>query len=229
MRVYKFLPANWALKDIRERKLKIATFDDLNDPFELWPIDLSNPEIREIFRRFKQGMARMLGFLSFSRIWKEPLLWAHYAENHKGICLGFDNWDDDPEGKRSLMNVHYVEDRKNYDERIRALEHQPIEERDKFSKMLLGKKYKGWEYEKEVRGFANLDERDLCTGFYFKDFDESIKLKEVITGPRCEEENLKKIEELISGYAEPPKVIKTRLAYNSFEVVEDGCGFAEAQ
>jgi hypothetical protein len=25
-----------------------------------------------------------------SRSWENPVLWSHYAEGHKGVCLGFD-------------------------------------------------------------------------------------------------------------------------------------------
>jgi len=35
MRVYHFLSATNALKDISKRRIKIAQFQDLNDPFEL--------------------------------------------------------------------------------------------------------------------------------------------------------------------------------------------------
>ena len=57
MRVYKFLHAKWALDDLDKRRLKIATFDDLNDPFELWPVDLSNPMVRFAFSKVKEEMA----------------------------------------------------------------------------------------------------------------------------------------------------------------------------
>jgi hypothetical protein len=37
IRVYHFVGAEYGLDDIRRRRLKIATIDDLNDPFELLP------------------------------------------------------------------------------------------------------------------------------------------------------------------------------------------------
>ena len=44
MRVYKFLNAKWGLKALEDRRLKIARISDLNDPFALFGINLSNRE-----------------------------------------------------------------------------------------------------------------------------------------------------------------------------------------
>lgn len=41
MRVYKFLDKKWALVALRDRRLKIGTYDNLNDPFELLPFKTS--------------------------------------------------------------------------------------------------------------------------------------------------------------------------------------------
>ena len=30
------------------------------------------------------------GVLCFSRGWHNPLLWSHYGDKHRGVCLGFD-------------------------------------------------------------------------------------------------------------------------------------------
>jgi hypothetical protein len=43
MKVYKFLDAHYGLKSLSEKRLKISTLKDLNDPFELLPYELSNP------------------------------------------------------------------------------------------------------------------------------------------------------------------------------------------
>lgn len=41
MRVYHFLDRKYGLDDIRRRRLKIATLDDLNDPFEMLAMTLT--------------------------------------------------------------------------------------------------------------------------------------------------------------------------------------------
>lgn len=53
MRVYHFLSARWGLDDLGKKRLKIATFDDLNDPFELFVFDMSNPVMRMTLRMTK--------------------------------------------------------------------------------------------------------------------------------------------------------------------------------
>jgi len=46
MRAYKFLSAHFGLKSLYEKRLTISTIDDLNDPFELLPYNLSDPKLK---------------------------------------------------------------------------------------------------------------------------------------------------------------------------------------
>lgn len=220
MRVYHFLPAEWALDDLKNKRLKIATFDDLNDPFELFLFDMSDPVLRQALTETKRVMALTSGFLCFSRNWKNPLLWSHYADKHRGICLGFDVPAD-------LKEVDYTENR--LDLNASNFETLPEEEQKKLMEKLISTKYVDWSYEEEVRGFANLKDRDVCTGFYFHEFDEELKLQEVIAGALCSVENKRKIKEVIGRYTETVEVIQARLAFRSFEVVRDERGFRAAQ
>ena len=68
---------------------KISRFCDLNDPFELIPFDLSNEDQRDALIHTRKELSDV-GLLCFSFKWLNPLLWAHYADKHKEICLGFD-------------------------------------------------------------------------------------------------------------------------------------------
>src|SRR5579859_4794235 len=97
-RLYHFTTAKHALDDLHNRRLKIAQFDDLNDPFELKSVNLCNPVhaqafdgIEKInFEGYKAAVAQRWGVLCFSEEKTDVLQWAHYADRHKGICLGFD-------------------------------------------------------------------------------------------------------------------------------------------
>src|SRR6267142_5073888 len=95
-RLYHFTTAKFALDDLRNRRLKIAQFDDLNDPFELKSVNLCDPVHAQAFdgtedsEGYKAAMARRFGVLCFSEVKTDVLQWAHYAEYHRGICLGFD-------------------------------------------------------------------------------------------------------------------------------------------
>jgi hypothetical protein len=43
--------------------------------------------------------------LCFSAAWNDPVIWAHYCDKHRGICLGYNVPDD------KLTRVEYVKDR----------------------------------------------------------------------------------------------------------------------
>ena len=40
-RVYKFTPAQYGICNLQNKRLKLSTVDDLNDPFDLCPLDTS--------------------------------------------------------------------------------------------------------------------------------------------------------------------------------------------
>src|ERR1035437_5101772 len=56
MRAYKFLDAQYGLKSLYERRLKQSRICDLNDPFELTPYDLTNPDLRNTFLKTRDDM-----------------------------------------------------------------------------------------------------------------------------------------------------------------------------
>jgi len=63
VRAYHLTSAIHALDSLRHRRLKIATFDDLNDPFELWAVAQPNRALRRGLRRWKEQIARAFGVL----------------------------------------------------------------------------------------------------------------------------------------------------------------------
>jgi hypothetical protein len=106
MRVYHFLPSKHALDDLTRKRIKLSEIDGLNDPFELWCSAQGNRRIREALRGYKTEIARRYGVLCFSRGWHNPVLWSHYADGRRGICLGFEVAD-----RRHLRAVRYVGER----------------------------------------------------------------------------------------------------------------------
>lgn len=149
MRVFKFLSCKFGLRALRERRLKISEVRSLNDPFDLLPFDLSDPELRKgvIASRNEIGQGR--GLLCFSRHWHNPVLWAHYADSHKGLCLGFDL----PDGEQEIARaVEYVESP------IKLL-HLDFTTANR----MLFTKYAHWQYEEEMRVWANLEEKSGAT------------------------------------------------------------------
>lgn len=176
MRVYHFLNREYGLDDIAKRRLKIATLNDLNDPFELLAAGSTDAQVRAAFRRFKDEWAKMRGLLCFSRNWKNPVQWSHYADRHRGLCLGFDVPD------ASVTSVQYCRRRIEppLERLVRGAEGGPPALAA--MKELLTTKYSHWRYEREVRGFTTLDERDAYSGLYFIPFSNLLILREVIVG-----------------------------------------------
>jgi hypothetical protein len=211
MRVYHFLSEANAIDDLKNRRIKISRFADMNDPFELLAVELSDKEVRRAFLRTRRQIDTKYGVICFSRAWSNPVLWSHYAEKHRGVCLGFDIPDDLAihvryNGERLMRNV------------IRDFSRGMLDE--KFMIKLLGTKYKDWEYEDEVRVFANLKKRDKEKGQYFKGFGEDLTLRDVVLGARWEGET-EEIGVLLGKYMRGIRLIQARLAFRSFRIVEN--------
>ena len=173
MRVFHFIDLKYGLDDIQSRHLKIATLNELNDPFELLAINLSDLELRRAFQRMKEQLSANRGMLCFSRHWRNPVQWSHYAAKHTGLCLGFDIPDE------HLATVHYSGKRLAV-EAEQLLNSRALDEAT--ARQFLFTKYAHWRYENEMRVFVTLEDRDPTTGLYFANFSDRLRLAEVIVG-----------------------------------------------
>jgi hypothetical protein len=216
-RLYHFTIAKHALDDLRNRRLKIAQFDDLNDPFELKSVNLCNPlharafdGIEELnFEGYKAAMARKWGVLCFSEEKTDVLQWAHYADRHKGICLGFNV--SGSQGK--FGRVKYVTERFPFPEKPDV----------PFSWKLLSTKSKVWEYEREWRVFLELKDGVWNEGagrvLYFADFGPELILQEVILGASSKT-SISDVLQAMDGDPETVRVSRMRLSCDKFELQE---------
>ena len=90
MRVYYMTSHKTAVEHILpERRLKLSLFHELNDPFELQPYSLADKDLRRINRTLEKEYFGKKGLMCFSDNWRSSVMWAHYAEKHYGVCLGF--------------------------------------------------------------------------------------------------------------------------------------------
>lgn len=90
MRLYYFTSSRFGLEAIRDKRIKVSRISSLNDPFELLAYDLRNRKQRAWLKREKKRFDADYGLICMSNNWTHPLMWGHYADRHKGICLGFD-------------------------------------------------------------------------------------------------------------------------------------------
>ena len=211
-RVYKFLPEARALDDIKKQHIKISRICDLNDPFDLIPYDLTSSEHQKQLRHAREVLAHDTGMLCFSFKWSNPVLWAHYADNHNGICLDFDLPDDVAD------KVRYVKKR----ERLPSDWNEDEETALQWAKKLLFTKFHGWEYEAECRVFVGLDTKEEDEdGNYFKNFEEKMVLREVVLGCEYQLDPTGVLESLLEPYDEEVRVLRARPSDESFYMIED--------
>ena len=211
MRVYHYLSATWAIDDLKCGRLKVSRIDDLNDPFELLGAELADPDQRRFFLATKEAIAQNHGVLCFSRGWRNPVMWSHYADKHRGLCLGFDIPDD------RTKRIRY--DAKRLPSLIpRLLAGTPDSEA--LMKRLLFTKFRDWKYEAEVRVYTDLKDVDPPTGHYFAEFSGDFSLKEVIFGHRFEGPTTE-IAQSVRPRFPGVTFIKARLAFKSFRVVRN--------
>jgi hypothetical protein len=211
MRIYHFINAEYGIQAILRRRLKVSLIPDLNDPFELIGSCLQDKDLRIAFQSTKRDLARRCGIHCFSKNWSNPVLWSHYADRHRGICLGFDVPD------KSLMHVSYNGSRLKQDIRQMPL---GSSKRAALMQKLLSFKFEDWKYESEVRIFVDLLETTHDNNLYFTEFSADFKLTQVILGPNC---TLKRadLHSALGDLTEFVKNFKARLAFESFKVVRN--------
>lgn len=211
MILYHFTTERFGLEAIKNSRLKIARIQELNDSFEFLGLALGRDD-RLRFKRFKAEMDKKYGLICMSAGWKNPLLWSHYAEKHKGLCLGFDVADND-----SFMRVTYRDERPTLQDfgckDLHYLNEQHM-------RQLLSMKFSAWSYETEYRAFCDLEEIDPASGHYFIDFSESLKLAQVIVGHRSGMTR-SQLASALGGRAGVVDTFKARPGFQRFEVVEN--------
>lgn len=210
MRLYHFINRQYGLEAIQKQRLKVSLFSELNDPFEFLGPNLRDKNLRRSIVRMKEILSKKTGMLCMSNGWRNPLLWSHYADKHRGLCLGFDVDD------AFFLPVEYSRERLDISS---ANFHSPTADELDLMLKIARLKFEHWQYEREYRAFVNLDERDSETGFYFFSFSSQLALKEIIVGANC---NLER-KELITRTERYPNsidIIKARPAFKSFAVVE---------
>jgi hypothetical protein len=206
MRVYHFLPTQWALDDIKRRRIRISEIDQLNDPFELWCVSADDKRLRIALREYKEDFETRFGMICFCKQWQNPLPWSHYADKHRGMCLGFDVEE------KCLKPIAYVRERMDLD----------IPPTPESANQLLFTKFEDWRYEEEWRGWFKLDERE--DGHYFYPFDDKIRLREIIAGALCNvtEDTIREALDDNRDVA----VVRARLAFKTFRVVRTDWHFS---
>jgi hypothetical protein len=213
VRAYHLCGAAHAVSNIEKSRLKVATFADMNDPFELSVFYSRDPDQRARLKKYIDDVAGRFGLVCFSEDWLDPTLWSHYGDKHRGMALGFDV------AEPVLLPVRYQQQRTIF----------PLTPVGGHVDQLLGTKYASWAYERERRIMVELataarETVPVPTGgsreLYFEKFSAELQLREVIVGPQCSED-VTALRAKVNSLHKDVTTFKARLADKFFSVVPD--------
>lgn len=210
MKLYHFTNQLYGLLNIVHRRLKVARISALNDPFEFRGVDLSNQADRKMFKQFKNDMDKLSGILCFSENWKNPVHWSHYADHHRGICLGFDV------PTNTTTKIDYTDTVLKFDRDVLS---KTDDEKLKFFLKLSTTKFRHWEYEQEHRKSIPLNPEEAKQPLNFVPFSDELKLSEVIVGS-LSAITRKEVDDALGDLRQTVVCKKARLAFKAFEVTE---------
>lgn len=175
-RFFKFKPINkYLIESLVNPSLYFPKPDLLNDPFDC-QLDLRKSFCRAIdksegirktelqsvldsnnfIENFNQQI-KSIGVCSFSLLqesFDEPLLWSHYADDHKGVCLLYRFTENFLNNPKEIVGVDKVQYEDNF--LTNWLITSPIQPSEydfliELAKVFLTVKNSAWKYEKEVR------------------------------------------------------------------------------
>ena len=149
------------------------------------------------------------GLLCFTEQWNDILQWSHYADRHRGVCLGFDVTGEP--GK--FGKVDYVTEKFQ----------TPQRPDQNYMWRCISTKFACWKYEREWRVFITLNDGvwNECAGrnLYFADFGSELRIRHVILGAS----NTTPVREVFDLVASDVRVSRVHLADASFDLTLTDC------
>lgn len=192
VKLYKYMPAQYALEVLRSRKIKVSTALDANDPNEMIPnyVDaehrplINSIETREMFR--KSNLEKH-AFVSLSEEWDNNVMWGVYGDKFTGMALVFDL--DLAIDADNFFPVSYSASRMIL-RGPEASEMSDSRRQYEIARRLFAQKDKQWSFEHEWRRCIALREcvpQKLDNGQlgYFANIDKYFNLTGVLLGSDC--------------------------------------------
>lgn len=210
MRLYYMTSLDTAVQHILpEKRMRLSRFSRLNDPFELMSFNIAGADERYVFKKLRDHWETSLGVVCFGKHWRSPVMWAHYARSHTGVCLGFDVPDDKP--RKMVYEPERIKWAVELAKPLRGIDTQLLEK-------VVTTKYEQWAYEEEWRLFAKLEEPDQINGEYYLNFGPSLALREIIVGARCMC-SVGSFKKLVGDVEQSVEIFKARPAFETFTMV----------
>ena len=185
---FKYASIERAIQIITEQSLYFSSPLDFNDPYECMPaiqkhddrfnIDslADKTSQRDYIEHLENEIlgGRKIGIVCLSETDENTIMYAHYSQNHEGLCLGFEV---DIYDNRSARTDPFLALQVIYDRTYPVLSGNQ-DSKEQFKKMFLCK-HKNWRYEKEWRivNFLIDNEKDRLM-----EFQNYMPLKKVVLG-----------------------------------------------
>jgi len=213
MTLYYYTTFEYALSNIQNRHIKVATLDSVNDPFEWVPCIINSstnkPFPAEWVRKWMcDRYKNQFGFLCFTKKIADSAFWAYYGDKHKGIAFGF-KFDED----YLPLEINYMKKRAT----ISSEELETATEKgklDPYFNTLISCKSDSWQHEEEYRLLVQLQHTAYKNKeLWFVSMNGRLNLKEMRCGSQCSEQQIIDIKKELglNGFAHV-QVIKTKMS-----------------
>jgi len=223
--LYRYLDAAAALKTIEFRSFRISKIKDLNDSFE-WRLGFNGhaPEFENELVKWAEAVLERrneaMGVICYSATSKEPVLWSHYADKHRGVVFEIRRQRDE-----LLKEIKYVPNRPTIDvNKYNQLRSSPDKLREylrPIATRLVEQKSPGWEYEKEYRDSFLIKDANLLEmrdGYFYGKIPDNFLMR-VILGWRCHLDEKEVKNKLQQVGLTSTKVVRAKLCQSTYEVI----------
>lgn len=160
------------------KRIYVSKYTELNDPMEgLYQFTPPNDRIqmRELMRKVK-GTKSDFRILSLTKSCEDSLMWSHYGDGHKGVCIKMQVKD------TSVSPIDVI-----YDNTIPDLADTSVDN----VKRILSHKFPFWSYENEVRFLKPMTSQSTP---YL-----NIKISDIYFGTRAKNERVNLLRNIISS------------------------------
>lgn len=192
-----------ALQKLRTRQ-RILVGRDRADALIRELTRLSRPQLIERVRRSLEDTARQVGVLCYSEIPTSVLMWGHYADCHRGVCLEYDPYAAPIEPSNMLYKVRYRSERPVV---------RRFLDREDSGELAEGLTTKAiyWEYEQEWRAIENHGANQLIPF-------EPKALTGIVLGNRITTENENLIRAWCAERLSPPRISRAVASAHTFGI-----------
>ncbi|MCQ2303937.1 MAG: DUF2971 domain-containing protein [Bacteroidales bacterium] len=216
VKLYTYRPiSQYSIADIVNDEITVTSPKLMNDPFDsVFTLWASEENFKKICSEPKHVPFLVESFNSFrirsftrARNCNSILMWSHYADEHKGICLKYRLSPHFIKQKETENNVHMYLKNISYLNKNVSLDVKSLN-----SNLAFATKKCDWKYEKEVRLISY---NPNVVGDYLSiPLDPDSYIETVYFGYRCDDATVRMIRNLFQNKKHPPKFKKMELNPN---------------